>query len=654
MKNSSNLKLNKIIALLFFATSLINVNAQYGPDDKPAVDKEKAADSEKYLYPVLPGQPGSLAGTMGELRTTHFHSGIDIRTNNQIGFPVLASKSGYISRITVSPTGYGNIIYIAHPDGNTTLYAHLDKFKGPIAQHILREQYGQKNFSVDLYFNESQFPVHQGDTIALSGNTGSSGGPHLHFDIRDKDNYALDPLLVGGFKEVPDKLPPAAEKIALRTLDINSRVNDRFGRFEFHALARTPNTYSIASPILASGTIGLEILAKDRLAPRSAFYGGVNYIEVRVDSQLVFSQQIEKINVAETRGIYTLMDFKVMRNKGKRFYRLYIDAGNTLSFYGKSPSNGRIKVNPKKVSNVRITLGDSYGNKSNIFFKIMPANPVREVGNLETMTSDIITEANQNVMTVSVKPCIDTAKSLTVFTKGVMSRPKPDYYNANRAVYLIDLKKQLPDSLVGCTKTVVTNLKGLVTPGREYKYSDSAMDVTFPADALYDTLYLATNYLKLDNGSEYFKIGDRGVPLKGSLTVALKTTTNYNISPSLGVYRTAGKGYTFLGGRFEPGKVTFATREFGEFTILQDLIPPTIRALNADRSGARFKINDGLSGIAGYEASLNGEWLLMHYDSKTSTIWSEQLDKKVPFSGTFELIVTDNAGNQSRYSKKIL
>ena len=127
----------------------------------------------------------------------------------------------------------------------------------------------------------------------------------------------------------------------------------------------------------------------------------------------------------------------------------------------------------------------------------------------------------------------------------------------------------------------------------------------FPADALYDTLYLASNYKKLPSGNEVFRIGDE-VYLNKSVTVTLKPQVNYPNDTAIGVYRLAGKGYTFLGGSFEGGKVSFSTREFGEFTILKYRVPPTIRVLSADRSGARFKINDTLSGIAGYEASLNG------------------------------------------------
>src|SRR5688572_32058319 len=164
MKNYWNLRLSEAVFLfLLFTGTPSLLHAQFS---KP---EEKFPADETYLYPVYPGQPGSLAGTMGELRTTHFHSGIDIRTNNMIGMPVRASKSGYISRITSSGIGYGNVIYITHPDGNTTLYAHLDKFKGPVSKHILHEQYRLKSGEIDLYFEPDKFIVSRGDTIGLSG-----------------------------------------------------------------------------------------------------------------------------------------------------------------------------------------------------------------------------------------------------------------------------------------------------------------------------------------------------------------------------------------------------------------------------------------------------------------------------------------------------
>jgi hypothetical protein len=646
MKNFWNLRLSEFV-LLFYTITPALAQAQFS---KP---EEKFPAEETYLYPIYPGQPGSLAGTMGELRSTHFHSGIDIRTNNMIGMPVRASKSGYISRITSSGIGYGNVIYITHPDGNTTLYAHLDKFKGPITNHILKEQYRLKSGEIDLYFEPYQFTIGRGDTIGLSGNSGSSGGPHLHYDIRDAENNALDPIKVAGFTELVDKYPPAAEKIALRTLDINSRVNDRFGRFEFYA-QRVGNNFVITNPISASGNIGVEIIAKDKLASQSQFYGGVNYLELKLDNQLIFKQTIDKVNLAETRHIYTLMDFKTMRIKGTRFYKLYIDDGNILKFYNESPGSGKITVTPEKQSSVEITMKDSDGNASHVSFRLKPEAPAKEVSSLEILKSEISTDISENIMVVTAKPCALSNNKATLFLDGLIREVEPDYYNKNQAVYLIDLRKIIPDSIVVCEKTFLPRINATVPSGTEYKFYGNLMDITFPHDALYDTVYLNTNHTVTPGGFEVYTIGGRTIPLNKSLSVSLKPRQEYPRERNLAIYRVVGKSYTYLGGEWINDRVNFHTREFGNFMILQDSIPPTIKQVFLNSSSARFKISDNLSGIENYEAMINGEWLLMHYDNKNGVIWSERLNQKNPLKGLFELTVTDRAGNKSTFKQKIL
>ncbi|WP_276372351.1 M23 family metallopeptidase [Chryseolinea sp. H1M3-3] len=646
MRNYWNLRSGEFVFLfLFFTATPCLAQAQFS---KP---EEKFPAEETYLYPIYPGQPGSLAGTMGELRTTHFHSGIDIRTNNMIGMPVRASKSGYISRITSSGVGYGNVIYITHPDGNTTLYAHLDKFKGAIAQHILEEQYRLKSGEIDLYFKPHQFTVNRGDTIGLSGNSGSSGGPHLHYDIRDAENNALDPIKVAGFSELVDKYPPAAEKIALRTLDIHSRVNDRFGRFEFYA-QRVGNDFIIANPISVTGNIGVEIIAKDKLAYNSQFFGGVNYIELKVDSQLIFKQAIDKVNIAETRAIYTLMDFKTMRNKGTRFYKLYIDDGNSLKFYNESPGSGKIKVNPAKQSTVEIKMNDSNGNASYVSFHLKPEELAKEVPTLENLKEEVSSDVVENILMITAKPCAAGNKA-KIHRDGIVKEIEPDYYNQNQAVYLIDLRSTIPDSVTLCDKSFLPKINATVPSGTEYKFYGNIMDITFPGDAIYDTLYLHTNYTLTPGGNEIYTIGTRTVPLNKSILVSLKTRKEYPRERNLSVYRVAGRGYTYLGGEWENDRINFHTREFGDFMILQDSTPPTIRPVFVNSSSARFKIKDNLSGIDRFEATLNEEWVLMHYDNKNAVIWSETLNKKIPMRGVFELKVTDNAGNTSTFKQKI-
>jgi hypothetical protein len=647
MKNYWSSRLSKVAQIFLLAFAPVLALAQFSPPE------EKFVNGETYLYPINPGQPGSLAGTMGELRSTHFHSGIDIRTNNQIGFAVRATKSGYVSRITVSPSGYGNVMYITHPDGNTSLYAHLDKFKGPVADYVLKEQYKQKSASVDLYFSPDQFKVRRGDTVAISGNSGSSSGPHLHFDIRDPNNFALNPLKVEGFPEIVDQLPPSVEKVALKTLDINSRINDKFGRFEFY-VQRVGNDFTFSSPILASGNIGIEILAKDKLSPGSPFYGGVNYIEMRVDDQLVFNQSIEKINIAETRGIYTLMDFKTMRLSGNRFYKLYIDDGNDLSFYDRSPSNGKIKVTADKPNNVKVTLTDTYGNASNLSFKLMPTPLMKEVKMLEPLKADIEYDVLENTMMITSQPCFADSNRAVVYTKGNQKTVEPSYSNVNRAVYLFDLRKEIPDSVVLCSRKMVPNIRTIVPPGTEYKYYSDAIDIEFPEGSVYDTVYLTTYQgIRSNDSLEVFNIGSRTTPLNKSINITLRPTSSYQWDKSHGVYRMAGRGFSFLGGTWENGAVHFSSREFGDFVILKDQTPPTIKPVAINNAIARFKIRDNLSGIDKIEANINGKWLLMHYDPKTASIWSEKLNKNEPLRGSFTLVVTDNAGNASTFKKQI-
>lgn len=644
MKSCWNLRLSSLLVSVIYFVSH-SAAAQYSETDSIAPAKPR--EQERYIYPIKPGSPSSLAGTMGELRSTHFHSGIDIRTNNEIGWPVLAAKSGYISRAGVSPSGYGNVLYITHPDGNTTLYGHLDRFKGAVGDYVLKERYRRKQSTIDLDFTAGIFPVKQGDTIAFAGNTGSSGGPHLHFNIQ-RNEFALDPLNFD-FNEVRDVAAPVVQKIALKTLDINSRVNDRFGRYEFYA-SRTGNKYTLNTPILASGNIGIEILGYDRV-DNARFRCGINYIEVFVDSVRIFNQKIEEVNLTESRGIYSLIDYKAHRSQGNRFYKLYIDDGNKLGFYTTSPGNGRIKIDSAKVSNVLIVLKDIYGNASRVYFKLKPVPVIKEVKMLEAATIPAAYDIQENTLSIITKSCPSTPAR--AYINGTVKEISPTYFNVGKSVYLFDLRKEIPDSVNVCGQTLIPNIKATVPSGNEFKYYSDRIDINLPRGSLFDTLYLNTNHQLRADSSEVFTVGSPFIALNRNISVSLKPSTKYPTDKSVAVYRIVGKGHSYEGGKWVNGSLNFTTREFGNFTILNDKVAPTIQVIYVNSQAARFRIKDALSGIHSFEATINGKWLLMNYDAKSNMIMSEKLNKKELLKGDFVLTVTDNAGNKKTYTHRI-
>jgi hypothetical protein len=592
-----------------------------------------------------------LTGTMGELRSTHFHAGLDIDTEG-IGQPVVASNDGYIYRVTVATGGYGTVLYLRHPDDRRTVYAHLNELVGPIAEHVLQERYRRKQSEVDLFLIPEQFPVSKGELIARSGNTGGSGGPHLHFELRGPNEEALNPMTLA-FNEIMDKTPPVPQKIAFRAMDISSRVNDQFGRFEYF-VQKKGKDYFVNQPIPARGRIGLEILAHDK-QENSKFRFGINLIEVFANNEKVFIQTIDKIKFAESRNILAVVDFRTMETRGYRFNKLYVDDGNPLPYYRGTTWKNGIDLKNGDVD-VEIKLTDFHGNSSSVFAKLkaLPLSKTADFNEntIRPVTSDYI----GSVLALNVNMCEPADESslsgaVQVFVNGKMQTQGPSYSARARNVFLFDLNKIQPDSIVTCSGTWISNLRDRVPSGTQYKYYSDLVDIDFPAWSLYDTLFLTTTYDSTTR--ETFTIGSRTTPLRHAVRIQLTPQKQYVPTKSLGVYRLDGNGYTFMNASWKNGKVTFSSMELGQFTIMHDSTAPSIRPISMSPTVARLRIRDDLSGISYFEANINGQWLLMTYDYKTGILYSERLDRKIPLRGDFELKVVDNAGNESIFKQRI-
>ncbi len=619
------------------------MQAQSNGDDIPS--------PEKYLFPIKPSQQNFLTGTMGELRNTHFHTGIDIRTEGRIGLPVMAAQNGYISRITMSAAGYGNAVYIQHPNGHTSVYAHLDKLNGNLATYVLQEQYRRKTFEINLYFRQGQFNVNRGDTIAFSGNSGSSGGPHLHFDIRDSRNDLLNPLYFG-FSEIEDRVPPVAEKIALVTMNIDSRVNDRFGRFEFYVQKIADGSYIIQNPIPVNGGIGIELLAHDKLS-YSHYRCGINYLEMHVDDQLVYSKAIDKLAFAEQRNVLAHMNYHVLKTQNSRYHKLYIDDGNALRFYKTNANKGLITVAAGEEKKIELIMRDAYGNKTLLRFKLQGANISPEVIGMASINKPEY-KIQENTLIITSPGCGEEYEPhVSIYHKGNVQTLNENLFGKGGKVYLFDLRTLLPDSINVCGTVFKTNLRALVPSTSDYKFFSERIDLQFSKNALFDTLYLSTHYQTTAENLELFSFGDPLQALFKNVQVSLKPSLSYNKDKTTSVYKAEGKYFSYVGGDWQNDRITFNTRDFGTYTILKDSLAPSIERIRLNGTEARFKIKDDLSGIAKFEATINGQWLLMHYDYKINTIWSEKLDKSKPLKGEFILKVSDNAGNQKIFTQTL-
>ncbi len=308
----------------------------------------------------------TLAGNFGELRAGHFHSGADIRTFTK-GKRVYAVADGYISRIKVSPTGYGNALYINHPQGYTTVYAHLDRFNSTIQKFVHAKQYQKKTFAVDITLNAERFPVKKGEIIAISGNSGSSAGPHLHFEIRDtKTEHPLNPLTRG--LKIKDTKAPRIYNLYVYPMDEFSCVNGKNSRQCFPAIYTKSGFRLKGNPqIVLAGNIGFALEVKDYLDDSWAKCG-IYSLQTKVNNTVISNFVIDEINFETTRFINSHMDYELHINKGKKIHKIFKSPNNPLHIYKTMVNDGIYHFSENNKYKIELTAKDAKGNTANLLF----------------------------------------------------------------------------------------------------------------------------------------------------------------------------------------------------------------------------------------------------------------------------------------------
>ena len=501
--------------------------------------------------------PMRLAATFAELRPNHFHMGIDIRTQEVVGKKVYAIADGYISRIKISRSGYGKAIYINHPNGYTSVYGHLQKFRQDIDDYVKNKQYEKKQNEIELFFPPGKFPLKQDEFFAYSGNTGYSSGPHVHFEIRHTESESpVNPLLFFAGK-VSDKTAPRIGKIKIYPHDSKAFVNKNNGAKEF-SVAKAGNHYTLPGKdtIEIAGAVFFGINTYDPFN-----YGrnknGVYSIKLFVNQELIYYHQMDSISYSKNRYVNSLLDYDEYIRIKRKLQRCYIAPGNLLHSIYKSVKNGGVYTfQPGKKYEVRFEVSDIHGNTSKCSFPVKGSYAPHTPKKADKIDGSLI--------------------------------PVP-YHRA------VSIRKD-------------------------------SIRITFPQYALYDDINLSLRQKKATKGmyAPIYSIHKRTVPLQKSCAVKFITDS---IPPHLrskaSVVKLGKKGAEVIASRLQGDTMSFSIREFGDYTVMIDSIPPVIRAKNlskkrsvSEKTVLRFYMNDRMSSIKDYRAFLNGKWLLLEYNSR--------------------------------------
>lgn len=304
--------------------------------------------------------PLVLSGTFAELRSNHFHSGLDIKTQQRQGLKVIAAAQGYVSRIKISHYGYGKAIYVTHPNGYTTVYAHLQKFSPAIESYIKECQYQKETYEVEVFPTPNELPIANDELIAFSGNSGGSGGPHLHFEIRDNEERPINPMLFG--MNIKDSKRPTVLGIYAYTKNDSSSVNNKSDRVHLRLIPNKNGDYAVEK-IKAYGTIGFGVISHDQ-QDMAYNKNGVNNIQTFYNGHKNFEMDFKRFSFDESKHINRFIDFEFFKDKRSRIQKLFVEKGNTLSMLTDVNDNGYITINDSVSSVYKIRINDFKGNDS--------------------------------------------------------------------------------------------------------------------------------------------------------------------------------------------------------------------------------------------------------------------------------------------------
>lgn len=543
------------------------------------------------LYRAPLDIPLLLSGTFAELRSGHFHSGLDFRTGGVEGLNVYAIADGYVNRVVVSPTGFGKAVYIAHPEtGHVSVYAHLKHFHGKIADYVLQQQYNRESFAVNLFPEAGQIPIIKGDLIGFSGNTGSSAGPHLHFEIRDASTqHPLNPLHFG-FR-VKDYIRPSIKTLAVYPVGPDAQVDghSHYKTFEVQGWGEQPRVKD-NDTIRAYGEIAFGITTFDTHND-TPNRNGVYSIELFIDSIKVFGFRALRFSFDETRYLNSFIDYAHYINHKNRIIRTEIDPMNQLSLYDGMHDKGTFTVEAGQTYRAAYIVRDNHGNISRLPFLI------------EGVEKTASPQEKLNIKGEKITAGVEK----TIYGKGFIAEFHKD-------AFYRDIVLQYS------TRRSEPGLSDIISLGDPTIPVHSHFNLSIkPAAGQTDLSKLII--AKLEEDKEPISIG--GTYENG-----------YIIARS----RSFGE-FVLMADTAAPSIRPLNFKHNSDISRMQQL---------------RIEIEDELSGIESYRPILNGDWILMEYDAKNKLLFYDFCERVRKGTNLFEITVRDKSGNQSTFKASLL
>jgi hypothetical protein len=522
--------------------------------------------------------PMILSGSFGELRSNHFHSGLDIKTQQRTGFPIYAPADGYVSRVKVGHYGYGKALYLKHPNGYTTVFAHLQKFQGAIQLYVKENQYRKESYEIELFPKASLLLVKKGDIIGYTGDSGSSGGPHLHYEIRDEASRPMNPMLFG--VDIPDTKDPIVHSVYAYPMSDDATINQFKLPVKLRIIKQKDGTFK-TEKILAYGKIGFGVSTNDQQNGASN-KNGVYSIKTSYNGTKKIDICFEKFSFDETRYLNRYIDYKNFKKNKSRVQKLFRETNNPLSMIKHDNEKGLITVSEGYSSNFSISIKDYKGNSTFISIPVL--------GKKDTLIAP--KKAQKGLAYVP-------SETASTITKG------------NFIVYV-------------------------------------------PKNALYEGAYLD---IKTSGDTLHFH--EDNVPVHKNISISMDISNYNELDKSklyIGRLNYSGIPY-YTTTRRENNILTTRTRTMGSYVLAMDTVSPTIRAhnftdgkWNSKNNTIKIKIQDKLSGISKYRATINGTFILMEYNYKKDVLTYSFKDEIITDTkNNLRLIVTDNVGNSSTF-----